>query len=64
MITIQQYKENENTWSLEEDHGELFLMHVTEDGPRVTIPFTFKAWDRLHEEGRILDERQIPFRSL
>lgn len=61
MKTLSQYQEDDQIWSLEEDHGELFLMHVTEDGPRITIPFTFKAWDRLRDEGMIVDERQKSF---
>ena len=58
MKTLSQYQEDNQIWSLEEDHGELFLMHVTEDGPRITIPFTQKAWERLSDEEVIVDERQ------
>jgi hypothetical protein len=48
MTTLSQIQRSEETWSLEENDGELFLHHVADDGaPRTVIPISWAVLETM-----------------
>lgn len=69
MTTLRQIADSDSVWSLEDDHGSLFLHYVADDcSGRVVVPVPLMVWEKLaaraREAATIADRRQnvIQFR--
>jgi hypothetical protein len=55
MTTLSQFQLDEESWSLEEDDGELFIHHVAYDfAPRKVIPITLAMLEMMARRARSL----------